>query len=171
MWQHVREFKNWHYSANRTAANKKHCNWALLSVHFVYWSRRLNNTQEALLCEFSFFSLCSKQYTFLGWRRMKTANEWGACGELWQNVLMISLAWIILSASRQSVAICTVYLESSVGKRQASVWETAFFWYGAEDQQSAIIYDGKVQPGLERANTERVFLSIALTLCHPHVLS
>lgn len=48
-----------------------------------------------------FFCLCSKQCTFLGWRRMKTGNEWGACGELCQNVLMISLAWLILNTSRQ----------------------------------------------------------------------
>lgn len=58
---------------------------------------------------------------------MKTGNEWGACGELCQNVLMISLAWLILNTLRQSMAICSAHLESSVGKRQASVWETAFF--------------------------------------------
>lgn len=101
-----------------------------------------------------FFCLCSKQYTFLGWREWKR-DEWGACGEMCQNALMISLACLILNTLRQSTAICSAHLESSVGKRQASVWEMASFWYRADDQQSVIICDGKVQPGLKRTNAKR----------------
>ena len=157
-------------SANRTGANKKHCNWALYD-HALFTEVGAWTLHKKLSCLSPvFFCLCSKQYAFLGWRRMKTGNEWGACGALCQNVLMISLAWLILNTSRQSAAICYAHLESSVGKRQASVWETVFFWYGAEHQQSAIICDGKVQPGLKRADAERGFLSVALTLCLPHGL-
>lgn len=84
----------------------------------------------------------------------KNGMNGGVCGETCQNALMISLTWLLLNTLRQSTAICSAHLELSVGKRQAIVWEMAF-WYQADHQQSVIICDGKVQPGLKRTNVER----------------
>jgi len=60
------------------------------------------------------------------------------------------------------------FWRSSVGKRQAPVWETAVFWYRA--RRSAVCYHlrwKKFSPLLKRADAERGFLSATLTLCHP----
>lgn len=84
-------------------------------------------TQKALLFESSFFLSLQQTIHIFGVKRMKTGDEWGACGEMCQNALIISLACLILNTLRQSAAICSAHLESSVGKRQASVWEMASF--------------------------------------------
>ena len=73
-------------SANRTSANKTRCNWALLLSRFVYWSRRLNNTQKALWVLFfpSFFlSFSANNMHFFGVKENEN-REW--MGGLWRVV-------------------------------------------------------------------------------------
>lgn len=84
-------------------------------------------------------------------------------GGLWRVVSQCADDKLGMAHIEHIETICSAHLELSVGKRHASVWETVFFWYGAGDQQSAIICDGKVQPGLRRAHVNRGFLSIAVT--------
>lgn len=105
---------------------------------------------KKLSCLILLFSVFAANNTHF-WGEENENRGWEMC----QNALMISLACLILNTLRQSTAICSAHLESSVGKRQASVWEMASFWYRADDQQSVIICDGKVQPGLKRTNAKR----------------
>lgn len=97
-----------------------HCNQDLLLAYFVCGSQQKRDRKSSLSA-FCLGFCCL---------RMKE-NEWRVIRECWRGTRLIS------STSRPSV-----------GKRQSSVWETAFFWYGAEDQQSAITSDGKLQPAL-----------------------
>lgn len=70
-------------SANKTEANKKHCNWALLLAHFVYWSWHLDSTQKALLFDLTFFSCDQRTIHIFGVKENEN-REW--IGGLWRVV-------------------------------------------------------------------------------------
>lgn len=78
---------------------------------------------------------------------------------------MISTAWLIVSTSKQSVAISE--FGDVCGKQKGlSVGIGLLLTH----QQSAIISDGNAQPGLKKGEAERGFLCAGLTFCHPHVV-
>lgn len=106
----------------------------LLLSSFVYRSWRLSTAQKALLFEsrlFFFFFLMSSQQTIhiFGVKENEDLDEWGG---LWRDVSVCaddklgSVGRQRADRDRARLSAPSAW-ESSVGKRQASVWEMASF--------------------------------------------
>lgn len=85
-------------------------------------------------------------------------HEWGACGVMYQNARMMSSAWLVVNTLSQSMAISSKHSESSVGKRQAPVWEMALLF--TQSWWSAVCYHlwCKSSGWLGYMQKERVFV-------------
>lgn len=128
------------------------CNWDLLLSSCVYWIWRLDITQEALLFESSCFIFEAKASHFGGEGEYKLA-EWGDCGVICQNVLMIILAQLVLNTVEKERIYLLCMFGVICGKEKISVWEMAF-GYSAHHQQSVNIFDGIVRTSLKRTNRD-----------------
>lgn len=109
------------------------CNWDLLLSRCVYWIWRLDITQEALLFESSCFIFGANGSHFGCERKYKLA-EWGDCGVICQNVLMIILAQLVLNTVEKEHIYLLCIFGVICGKEKISVWEMAF-GYSAHHQQ------------------------------------
>lgn len=145
-----------HFLYCHTPHNGNRAEYAVTEIfycHDVFTGSGAWILHKKLCCLSHLVSSLRQKLHILGGEGEYKLAEWGDCGVICQNVLMIILAQLVLNTVEKEHIYLLCMFGVICGKEKISVWEMAF-GYSAHHQQSVNIFDGIVRTSLKRTNRD-----------------